>query len=561
MVLTASGVEGSGSGGSARTHFSGAKARIFVGLNVRAEARTYLNKGRGFLAVLALLAATSPLFAAAKPPSKDAMKPGDPALRIDLGAIGYEPVQSRYLLAGGTMFTVNFVDDQHLLVTWSARGLLKRVPSDPPTDQDRNVDAVLLELPTGKVLARTTWRMHDHATYLWPLGGGSFLLRVRGQLSIIAPLENLNSANPFQERNVVHSSRPIGYVFVSPDHSVLTLETLPQPAENASGSALAPQLVTVDRVQINFFRIVHDAAGKVTLAGAGAVRSDSAIRMALTGGGYLETLREGSAAFGFDFVPYIGKRVQLSGFNSSCAPSVDFLSRSEFVAFGCRGSDDRQELGYFDLRGEHPWVATFTNQHINPFLIGAPDAGRFALERTILNSTPLDLDDLTDTEITGQEITVYQAYDGRQLLKLAVTPVQRAGQNIDLSPDGTSLAAFHDGAVEVYRLGAVTGKDRQAIDALAKLAPPDTLDQIKIGAVTTGESPDAVHESLPTGTQPAVASTPAAETKADARPTANVHYILNGDDQTKRTKPPSLYGNNSPNQNQPSQKPADPKQQ
>ena len=58
------------------------------------------------------------------------------------------------------------------------------------------MDAVLLELPTGKVLARTTWRLHDHAQYLWNLGHGHFLLRIRDTLTTFAPLANSLQASP-----------------------------------------------------------------------------------------------------------------------------------------------------------------------------------------------------------------------------------------------------------------------------------------------------------------------------------------------------------------------------
>ena len=37
--------------------------------------------------------------------------------------------------------------------------------------------AVILELPSGKVLGEKDWYLHDRRRYLWPLGPGKFLLR------------------------------------------------------------------------------------------------------------------------------------------------------------------------------------------------------------------------------------------------------------------------------------------------------------------------------------------------------------------------------------------------
>ena len=98
------------------------------------------------------------------------------------------------------MLTVDFVDDTHVLVTYNARRLIRRIPNDPPYDEDRNVDALLLELPSGHVLARAEWVFHDHGQYLWNLGHGQFLLRIRDNFSLLAPLANLGKKEAFRAR-------------------------------------------------------------------------------------------------------------------------------------------------------------------------------------------------------------------------------------------------------------------------------------------------------------------------------------------------------------------------
>src|SRR5580765_2434273 len=106
-----------------------------------------------------------------------------PAAHISLQPLGFELPQTQFLLAGGTMMTLDYVDDKHLLLTYTSRKLMKRLPECPPGDQDRNIDAVLIELPSGKPLARTSWRVHDRSRYLWNLGHGRFLLRKRDTLT------------------------------------------------------------------------------------------------------------------------------------------------------------------------------------------------------------------------------------------------------------------------------------------------------------------------------------------------------------------------------------------
>src|SRR5258707_926582 len=85
----------------------------------------------------------------------------------------------REMRAGYTSATVAFIDNDHVLLTYSARKLLKRSPDQREGDDDHAVRAEVVHLPDGKVVRETEWRMHDRAPYLWVLGSGRFLLRER----------------------------------------------------------------------------------------------------------------------------------------------------------------------------------------------------------------------------------------------------------------------------------------------------------------------------------------------------------------------------------------------
>src|SRR5277367_2444030 len=212
-----------------------------------------LRRRPSALAVLLLLAAI-PVHAARGP---------EAPLRIPLESLGLQPQSTQFLLAGSSMLTLHYVDDQHLLLTFSARHLLRRLIDEPEDDQDRAIDAVLLEVPSGRVLARTTWRTHDHGQYLWALGHGHFLLRIRDSLTILAPMANLATGEPFVESPfLVAVDRRIAAVILSPDADLLTVESVkrtppsPKPKPNLFGPdpPASAQLQERTRVQINFYR-------------------------------------------------------------------------------------------------------------------------------------------------------------------------------------------------------------------------------------------------------------------------------------------------------------------
>ena len=97
-----------------------------------------------------------------------------PVLRIPLEPMGFQVLSQDFLLAGSSMLTVDFVDNDHLLITFGVRRLMKRDPSEPVDGDDRTVGAYLVELPSGKVMAQTEWRLHDRGKYLWSLGMDGF---------------------------------------------------------------------------------------------------------------------------------------------------------------------------------------------------------------------------------------------------------------------------------------------------------------------------------------------------------------------------------------------------
>jgi hypothetical protein len=452
----------------------------------------------------------------------------EPVLRIPLQPLGFNNISNRYLLEGATMLTVNYVDDKHLLVTFGVSRLMKRLPDCPADDEDRLVKGVLLELPTGKVLAETEWRFHDLGQYLWDLGGGTFMLRQREVLTTFTPMDGLGTVGAFELHPFLKFDRRIEAILVSANHDLLSIETMKKqppkaessPAATASAASQSsgsqpsgPQagrgLVLKrrdqapdeqepppdpDPVEISFVRLTHrrDDSGaggpdKIAASMAGRVHTKNVVSLPLTSEGFLETKGTTRDGVLFDFLTFTGKQIELGDFATSCAPKPSFVSHSEFVAFGCRGSDDSLDLAGFNLRGDLIWQMNFSDVHAYPSIVAAIPAGRFALSRTLTIANIFGSETPSMSELTGQEVRVVQMYDGKVLLKVMTSPIQRAGQNFALSPDGMALAIVHDNttvkgpdpehdtlhdpAIEIYRLPPLTAKDQKEVAAEAALAP------------------------------------------------------------------------------------------
>ena len=272
------------------------------------------------------------------------------------------------------------------------------------------------------------------------------------------------------------------------------------------------------------------------------------VDLSLTSAGYIEVIPESATSWLFDFDSYAGTFKELAPFDTSCRPHPVFVSATEFVAIGCRGSSDRLDLGGFNMRGEQVWQQNFTDTHAFPNFSFAPAAGRFAFSRNIVAAGSGITVDFAPSSFTTQQVRVYQSYNGKQLLQLEASPVQRSGQNYDLSADGLRFAIIRGDTVEIYRLSALTAADEVAIKAAAELQPEDAHVAVNLvshlkSPAAAGKSANVVSAMAAQPDAPAAASSVTTSapvvTQLVAPPATQLGDVQPTDDAPR--KPPTLY--------------------
>ncbi len=484
-------------------------------------------------------------------------KPPVPDQRLPFALLGIPGLSATFLGAGASMLTVNFVGERHLLVTFGSRKLVPRTNDDLEGDQSRLVTAELVELPSGKIVSKTEWRLHDHGRYLWPLGQGRFLLRVHQELSTFAPVENLETKNPWERTNLMHRRGLLEAVELSADSRVLGLVTRPlnakppgvvQPSRTVSvmGSG---ELVdkTAGFVYIDFYRIAGKGspASPLEAEHAGVVRSPDAIRVPVDGDGYLRSQSGAKGPKGnwkVSFENYEGGTRALAPVGSFCPPVLTLTSRAQLLAFTCRSAmnQDSITMQAYDFAGHEMWEEPIGEVPVTPSFTYAPPAGRFAMSRLLPVGTrqPGDTGDVPSGP--AQELRVYQMQSGDLLLKVGVTPTFRTAENYDMAADGSRVVVVHEGELDLYKLPALSKTDREDLEDVAKMEPP-------VG----GKGPINLRKLVEDDAQPAplkeaegtVAAVPGAPSLAAEVPAGkaapSVGIIANGDSQAPR-KPPTL---------------------
>lgn len=408
-----------------------------------------------------------------------------PESSFPLERFGYRPGASSIALrAGYTNATLSFIDAEHLLLTFSARKLMTRAHDQRETDDDHTVRAEVIHLPDGAVVRETEWRMHDRAPYLWQLGNGRFLLRERGDLYTLDPLGTAQGES-LGRRMLLHSENEIESLQLSPSRDLMLLETVPAREVGDDPEEHKPRTVAVD-----FFKVVPEPGGAVSLKERGHAIAHTAFSVAFTAMGVLQTVQEDRTHWGFDFQSYEGKKLELAGFTSTCRPSSIFVSDAEFFAYGCRGGEDRKLMGGFNLLAEAKWVFTTDDAPLWLGVSNAPQAGRFAVRNTLSSVAAADNERLNAGEVRAQEVRVYSSREGQELLRVNCGPAQRAGGNFALSPDGLHLAVLHGAQLEVYSLPPVPPEDRKLYEReQASLAPLRSSTDINVTSALIQRKP------------------------------------------------------------------------
>lgn len=366
--------------------------------------------------------------------------PPSPAVRIEVGPLGYLPPGSFYLTYRLSSEALGFIDDDHLLFTFRAGGLLTRLPSDQADDDDQEIRALVLDLHTGKVVKQTEWREHDRSAYLWPYQNGQFMVRVRDSLFLTdASLE----LRPF-----LNLPAGLRFVQISPDRKLTVLET-DEPEKAPANIDDTRALEKGSPVKVMILR-------SGTTAAVAESHAHDVTPVPLFGFGLLDTL-QGAApgTWALRLLPFQGTPRILAEIKTACRPTPDAVSGSVALIVGCYLDGEDHSITAINDEGKWLWQARWENKYVWGWFTSAENGSRFVYESLAVNRPISTFDALYPEDIQAQLAGVYDTESGKLVLVKDASPVLTAGQNVALSPDGMRFAILRDGAIEIYDLPPV----------------------------------------------------------------------------------------------------------
>ena len=370
------------------------------------------------------------------------------AFAVPVEPLGFFAPGAIYQGQRESLVSLDFLDEDHLLFTFHSPGLIRR-EGRPAVDDERQIRAVVLALPDGRVNAEALWTLHDRGRYVWMLNDGHFLLRDQNILQLGDASLELKPSLTFQG--------PLLWLEMDPsDELVATDSREPEGAKARAGSVPSPATasawVTSDEANTNaqpniVLRILRRATGQVMLVS----RTRTTVHLPINSEGFVESLRGKGHEWVLNLNYFKGGNRVIGKLDSMCAPSVEFVSNPEVLVTTCNPDNSRWMVA-LSTDGKRLWNASKPPTQIWPRLIMAPNGLRVARE-TLIATHPVDtFSPLSFDDVTGQLVEVYDALTGHVDLTAPASPILDGGGNVAISPSARRVAILDAGAIRVYEL-------------------------------------------------------------------------------------------------------------
>ena len=374
-----------------------------------------------------------------------------PAFTIPVAPLGFTAPGAIYLGQRNSFASLDFLDENRLLFTFRVPGLIHRDSVDSDETDERQIRAVVLALPAGTIEAEALWSVHDRARYLWMLKDGHFLLRDRDGLSLgDAALE----LKPF-----LRFPGPLLWLEMDPTQQFLVTDsrepagTATKPGDVASPDSAAASTVVDGQKPAEqpdmVLRILRRDSGQVMLVSH--VRST--VHLPINSEGYLESLRANGVQWLVNLKYFSGGSRILGRVDSTCSPTLDFISQQELLVNAC-GSSGGHKLVAMTTNGRRLWEDSPTSVPVWPFVVKSPDGSRVAWEMLAVDHPISATSPIYSEEIKGQLVEVIDAANGKVALVAPASPPLDAGGNVAISPTGRRVAVLNAGAIQIFELPA-----------------------------------------------------------------------------------------------------------
>lgn len=369
-----------------------------------------------------------------------------PVARIPVQPLGYRAPGKLYLLARYSSSSLEFLDPTHVLLTFREPHLLVRQQHSDGLDQV--VQADVLELPTGKIVAQDEWLLHDRGRYLWKLGDNKVLLRIGSRLFEVD--------NKLHLKRLYQSPTELEEVQTSPDGKLLVVENELERHTQEEHDRLVRQAALrggnppAEDVQVQMMRLDQP---KLMLS----AHADAAGDVPTSADGFFMQKQRKENVWELDFRPYekaAADGVPVAEIESTCDPTEKVLNSDSVLVLSCPPGHNDRYVAVYSLNQQKLWDGRWQPNFTWPAFRVSQNGASVAISWLAVSRPVSAREPIDDDEVQNQVLSVLDSHSGNLRFALLLKPIVSAGGNFALSADGSRLAVLNRGAVEVYDLPA-----------------------------------------------------------------------------------------------------------
>ncbi|HEV2136780.1 MAG TPA: hypothetical protein VGR47_21350 [Terracidiphilus sp.] len=363
-----------------------------------------------------------------------------PFATIPLDPMDFAEPNPVYLGNRFTMASLDFLDEDHILFTFRVPGLIRRTPGKEDDDDEHNIRAVVIAIPSGTIKAQAIWVLHGRDRYIWPLKGGRFLIRDGQEISVGDERLRVKPSLSFPGPVLDLTMDPEEQYLVTSSHEPVARESKTGASDDGpvDDHSTAPDYV---------LRVFRRASGDVL----NVMRVRNVERIPINSQGILEALQGYSNQWKIDLADFQGGTKHIAQVVSQCMPKLEFLSDSEFLATTCK-PEGGFGLIAITTSGQMLWQDSTSGYSVWPIL-RRTDAGLRFLHETLAATREIGAYWALDrTDVKAQRVRAIDAADGNVVFEATADPVLDAGGNAAISPSGRRVALLSGGKIEIFNL-------------------------------------------------------------------------------------------------------------
>ena len=339
-----------------------------------------------------------------------------PQARMDLSLIGFGGLSPSARLAEQSNMSLDFLDDNHILLTFNPKKMFTRLPDCPPAHDDRIIHAAVLEVPDGKVVKEADWYLHDHRRYFWALGSGRFLLRRLNSLYLVD--------SDLHEKLLLTSPRPFLWISVTADSRQIIVER----GDGPPAKAKDPAKPAKPTVKIEFLDVDSLAVQRV-------IKSEGVVNLEALSSGFADVIHSKiGKVWLVRFGPSGRERENVTRVRSRCVPDIVFSSGNTVLVGRCAMNSSEYSVSAFTVTGHLLWRQHWSGHRYTPKVRRSEEGSRIAVSsiaRVVLDAASAEDDANADADRgLRQHVQVLDTASWSAVLSLEVAQPSLAAQNI-----------------------------------------------------------------------------------------------------------------------------------